>query len=101
MHLYTFVANYGLGTYLDQREAGTVQEAIQIYARENDFSFLTSLSADDQDMLKTALLTCSVEPAGELKNVWFCMVHVEQDLFLLHVVCHLTHHSSGTPNGAP
>jgi len=96
MFLYTFVANYGLGTYLDQQEAGTVPEAVQVYARENDFSFLTSLSVDDRQMLKTTLLTCSVEEAGELKNVWFCMVDVGQSLFLLHVVCHLTHHSSGT-----
>ena len=86
MPLYTFVANYGLGTYLDQREAGAVQEAVRDYARENDFSFLTSLNADDRQRLKTALLTCDVETAGALKNVWFCTVHVQRDLFLLHIV---------------
>ena len=86
MPLYTFVANYGPGTYLDQREAGAVQEAVHVYARENDFSFLTSLSADDRQMLKTALLTSSVVAAGALKNVWSCMVHVQRDLFLLHIV---------------
>lgn len=86
MPTYTFVANYGLGTYLDQREAASAQEAVRAYARENDFTFLTGIDIDTRLNLKAALLSCSVEPAGELRNVWACMIPVQRDIFLLSVV---------------
>ena len=83
---FTFVANYGLGTYLDQQEASTANAAVETYARSNDFAFLSSISAGDRQELKRSLSTCKVEPAGTLKNVWACTVPLKQDLFLLHVV---------------
>jgi hypothetical protein len=84
--LYTFIANYGLGTYLDQREAATVVSAVQAYARDNDFVFLTTIGAKERESLKRSLSSCKVEPAGTLQNVWSCAVPVERDVFLLQVV---------------
>jgi hypothetical protein len=84
--LYTFIANYGLGTYLDQREAPTVGAAVHAYARNSDFSFLTGLSADQRTELSQALTSCSVEAAGNLRNVWACAVPVNRELFHVTVV---------------
>jgi hypothetical protein len=83
---YTFIANYGLGTYLDQCEAMSAGEAVKAYAGGNDFAFLSGIDSESRENLKSALISCNLEAAGQLRNVWACAVPVQRDLFLLHVV---------------
>jgi hypothetical protein len=84
--LYTFIANYGLGTYLDQREAPTVGAAVHAYARDNDFSYLTGLSAEQRAELKQAIASCTLQAAGNLRSVWACAVPANRELFHITVV---------------